>query len=241
MSRLTWGNGPHLYEGGVDRGVLYSDGVGIAWNGLISVEEKDSGTINGDFYLDGVRRSITQETGDFEATINAYIYPEEFDQYDEYTGGDINKRFGMSYRTSNELHIVYNALARPSNKQWKTIEGVPDPSVFVWDLYSSAISIPGARPGSHLAIDPLKYPSVTTQVEDILYGTDTTDPRLPTPSEVIDLFEAMTVLKVKFLGDGRWSITGPDDMLAIGSSGTVTVTSPTAFDLSEGRVEASSY
>src|SRR5689334_11158048 len=108
MSTLVWdGVGDRLYENGVTRGVLYKDdGVGVAWNGLISVEETSGDSVS-PIHFDGVKFNDLVTLGDFEAKLKAYTYPDEFLPYEgvleEQAGFFISNqpksRFGLSYRT----------------------------------------------------------------------------------------------------------------------------------------------
>lgn len=83
MTRLSWGNvGERYYESGVDRGVLYVAGAGVAWNGLVSVDENPTGGEARPFYIDGIKYLNLPAKEEFEATISALYSPVEFDQCD---------------------------------------------------------------------------------------------------------------------------------------------------------------
>ncbi len=180
MTRLNWGDAPRPYEEGVDQGVLYSNEVGVVWNGLISVSEDDSSEVKTEHYIDGIRTIITQNLGEFSATIEAFTYPDEFAEHSGYTDTTSDKRFGLSYRTSygdgHKLHLVYNVLATLSTRQWSTLNDTPSPSSFTWDIFASAVPILGASPGSHLVLDTTESPEVTAAIEDILYGSEISEP-----------------------------------------------------------------
>lgn len=244
MTRINWGQAPRPYDAGLDRGVLYSDGLGVPWNGLISVEETDPGELDATHYFEGRLLVVVEDLSDFAATIEAYTYPNEFEDYTGFGLQDPYKRFGLSYRTGNsegdKLHLVYNALSKPSNRTWKTLTQSSEPTTFSWDISTSAIPIPGARPASHLVVDTSSFPNVIETIGEWLYGTDTSDPRLPTPAELIDLFETETMLKVVYHGDGTWTATGPDSMIQVLGDGSYHIQSPSAFPLDNGAFVVSS-
>jgi hypothetical protein len=245
MTRLNWGDAPRPYEEGVDRGVLYSEGEGVVWGGLISVSEEDSSEVNTDYYLDGIRSVITQNLGEYSATIEAFTYPDQFAEHSGYAKTTSGKRFGLSYRTSygdgHKLHLVYNVLATLSTRQWSTTSDSPSPSSFVWDIFASAIPIPGASPGSHLVLDTTESPEVTAAIEDILYGTETLDPRLPDPEEVVDICERARPFRVVYDGDGTWTATGPDEMIQVYADGSFQLQALSVFHIDEDAFTVSSY
>lgn len=244
MTRIDWGLSPRPVEAGVDHGVLYSDGVGVPWNGLISVQEKESGELVTTNYFEGRRLVVLEDPGDFAATIEAYMYPPEFEEYSGYGPHDPLKRFGLSYRTGSsegdKIHLVYNALSRADLRTWKSMALTPEASTFLWDISASVIPVRGASPASHLVIDTTAFPNVIETIGEWLYGTDTTQPRLPSPEELIDLFETETMLKVVYHGDGTWTATGPDSMIQVEGDGTYHIQSPSAFPLDNGLFVVSS-
>lgn len=238
MTRLTWGERSPMWDQGIDNGVLYLDDTAVPWNGLVSVSEKASGVVNVDHYFEGNRIHITQETGDFEATISAYTYPDAFAEYNGYSEREMYKRFGFSYRTQHglddhKLHIVYNVLVRDDTRSWRTHTDRPDPSLFNWDIYGEPVAVPGASKSARLSMEIPRDPDVFRVLEDILYGTETTEPRLPDPTELVELYEASTLLRVTYHPDGTYTISGPDDMVQLLSDGRFQITAPSAFLLSE--------
>lgn len=244
MTRLTWDVLRRTHEDGLSNGVLYSDTLGVAWNGLISVNEKETSTLDTTNYFEGQLLVLVENFNDFEATLEAFTYPEEFEEHSGYGSDESNKRFGLSYRTqsssSDKIHLVYNALVRSSNRSWKTISNTFDLSSFVWDIYTSSIVVPGSRPTSHLIIDTASFPHAIATIEDWLYGTATTAPRLPTPSEIVTLFETETTLQITYNGDGTWTATGPTSMVYSGSNGQIYIASPSAVLLNNSTFVVSS-
>jgi hypothetical protein len=209
VAKLTWGaSGQRFYEFGVDRGVLYAPSQpGVSWIGLISVSESPSGGEPRPFYLDGIKYLNLASAEEYEATLVAFSAPEEFSICE----GNISiqngliatqqprKSFGFSYRSmigndvdpevGYKIHLVYNALAGPPQRNFNTQGDAIDLATYAWQLTTLPPSITGYRPTAHLVIDTRSAdPEVLSDLEDILYGTDLEAPSLPTPDDVIDLF-----------------------------------------------------
>lgn len=212
MSTLVWGaSGSHNFETGVDRGVLYAPGtgVGVPWNGLKAVKEKAQGGDPQAYYHDGIKFLQISAGEDFSATIEAFSAPVEFASCDGtaniYSGLYITqqprKQFGVCYRTliGNELeahglgyklHIVYNALARPTNRDNLSLGSNAEPLELSWDVETVPLSMSGFRPTAHIVINSLtSTPGHMAAMESILYGSEGVDPRQPTFDEVITIFE----------------------------------------------------
>jgi hypothetical protein len=223
MSKLAWDQvGERKYETGVDHGVLYiPDGsgaynTGFAWNGLTTVTESPSGAESNPQYADNQKYLNLLSAEEFGGTIEAFTYPLEFGQCDGtaapqpgvYLGQQNRKTFGMSYRTKvgNDLnpeagfkiHLVYGALAAPSEKAYATINDSPEPIGFSWDFSTTPVevgTIDGVdyKPSATLVIDSTEVEAAAlTNLLDMLYGTEGTDPELPQPAEVIALFSGTT-------------------------------------------------
>ena len=85
---LSWDNvGDRFFETGVDKAVLYipTAGVyddGVAWNGLVSVSESPSGAEATAQYADNIKYLDLRSAEEFGATIEAFTYPVEFEQFD---------------------------------------------------------------------------------------------------------------------------------------------------------------
>ena len=219
MAKLNWGAaGQRFYETGVDRGVLYPNGgPGVAWNGLISVNESPKGGDSKSYYLDGVKYLNLAEAEEYSATIEAYTYPAEFEVCDGtamHRKGMLvtqqpRQRFGLSYRTmvgndiegtdkGYKIHLVYNALAAPTSRSYGTTTNAMEAMTFTWDLTTTPVFLLGQKPSSHIVLDTATAPSeLITQVENLLYGTAISAPRLPTPTELVLLFDNYQVLSDK--------------------------------------------
>lgn len=209
MTQVVWDAiGERLFETGVDRGVLYLDNAGVAWNGLISVQENSSGGDPQPYYVDGYKYVNVAASEEFEATIEAFSAPREFGVCDgtvEYRSGlfvtqQRRRPFGLSYRTligndisSHEhgykIHLVYNALAAPSQRNNQTIKGSAEPTTLSWAISTTPPKLSALKPTAHFVIDSTRTdPGVLSDLEDLLYGTVSTDPDFPTPEELIELF-----------------------------------------------------
>lgn len=222
MAVLTWdGTGEKIYETGVDRGVLYipNNGIydtGYAWNGLTAVTESPSGAEATAIYADNIKYLNLLSTEEFGATIEAYTYPVQFAQCDGTAmpsaglslGQQTRKAFGLSYRTrigndvtaaqdlGYKIHLVYGALAAPSEKAYATINDSPEAVTFSWEISTTPIAVAGYKPTAILVVDSTKVgASNLTALENALYGTAGTSPRLPLPDEVIAMMAgAVTIV-----------------------------------------------
>jgi hypothetical protein len=214
MTPITWDEvGERFYETGVDHGVLYLPdetgdyNEGHAWNGLTTVTESPSGAESNPQYADNIKYLNLISIEEFGGTIEAFTYPDEFGQCDGtaqpepgiYLGQQSRRAFGLCYRTKlgNDLdgtdhgykiHLVYGALAKPSEKAYASINDSPEAITFSWEITTTPVAVTGHKPTALLTIDSTKVdPARLAALEDILYGTATDDPRLPLPDEVIAL------------------------------------------------------
>lgn len=214
MSKIVWDAvGEHIFETGVRNGVLYlkdaqgAYSTGVAWNGLTSVSESPEGAEPTDLYADDIKYLTLMSAENFKATIEAYTYPDEFAECDGSAtiadgvtiGQQSRKPFGLCYRTAigndtdgNEhgykLHIVYGCQASPSEKQYSTINDSPEAITFSWEVSTTPVNVNGKKPTATLIIDSTKADKTKlTALEDILYGSVETEPRLPLPDEIATL------------------------------------------------------
>lgn len=221
MSRLVWDKvGERRYETGVNKGVLYipnNTGVyssGVAWNGLTAVTESPSGAEATPLYADNIKYLNLISAEEFGATIEAYTYPEEFNEFDGiaipssgvYVGQQNRRAFGLSYQTrvgndtmgsdlGYKIHLIYGATAAPSEKAYATINDTPEAITFSWELTTTPVDAgEGLKPTAQLTIDSTKVDeNALATLESILYGSVSLDPRLPLPAEVLSLFAENTV------------------------------------------------
>lgn len=218
MAKLVWDQtGEKLYETGVDRGVLYladKEGKypkGVAWNGLTAVTESPSGAEATALYADNIKYLNLISAEDFGATVEAYMYPNEFMECDGSVeiakgvtvGQQTHKAFGLCYRTyvgndqeltdhGYKIHIIYNATASPSEKAYSTVNDSPEAITFSWELTTTPVDITdGVKPAANLIIDSTKTDAdKLKQLEAILYGSEENEARLPLPAEIISIIGA---------------------------------------------------
>ena len=214
MAKIEWDKtGERFYETGVKNGVLYVqvDGAypkGVAWNGLTAVTESPSGAEATPLYADDIKYLNLLSTEEFGATIEAYTYPDEFAECDGSAslatgvmiGQQPRKAFGLCYRTTigndtegndhgYKLHIIYGALAAPSEKAYATINDSPEAITFSWEVTTTPVNVTGAKPTASITIDSTKAtPEKLTALEKILYGDAEVEARLPLPDEIKTLF-----------------------------------------------------
>ena len=266
MTKVAWDQtGERFYEAGTDRGVLHVDDVGHPWNGLVSVEQSPSGGDPEIYYQDGLPYVAASNAEEFKGTIEAYTYPNAFAACDGsqelaqglYIGQQDRKSFGLSYRTlvgndvqelehAYKLHIVYNCMASPTNRAYKTLEDSTNPDTFKWSISTRPVMFEdvafGIKYGAHVTLDSREvYPWAMAAVEDVLYGTDETEPHLPTPQELLDLFVDNALLKITDNGDGTWTAEGPDSIISILDDGRFTINWDSAIIIDEDHYTLNSF
>lgn len=215
MGRLAWDEiGTRYFETGVKKGVLYPmvNGAypnGFAWNGLTAVNESSSGAEPTPLYADNIKYLNLMSAEEFKATIEAYTYPEEFAKCDgsaEIATGVVigqqkRQAFGLSYVTQlgndtdgvdygYKIHLVYGAMASPTDRSYSTINDSPEAMTFSWEVTTTPVEVPNFKPTAHITIDSTKAdPEALTELENMLYGTAETSPRLPLPERLTEIFE----------------------------------------------------
>jgi hypothetical protein len=283
MTALLWDQvGQRVFETGVDKGVLYPApvngvyAIGYAWNGLTTVTESPSGAESSPQYADNIKYLNLVSAEEFGGTIEAFTYPDEFGQCDGtaepqpgiYLGQQGRRVFGLAYRTNigndlagqdygYKLHLVYGALAAPSEKAFSTINDSPEAITFSWDISTTPVTVEDYKPTALLTIDSTKVAADDlADLEAILYGTDVDDPRLPLPDEVIALvstgvtdvdlsvganqptFVAATgVITLPAVTGVQWKVggvnkaPGAQPALAAGAEATVTATANSGYNV----------
>lgn len=215
MGKLKWDDvGQKQYEAGVSKGVLFvRDSIGaypkgVVWNGLINVVDSPSGAEPNKFYADNINYGNIMSAEESGGTIEAYTYPDEFAVCDGsaelspgvYIGQQDRTTFGLSYRTEigndinnlnsgYKIHLVYGALASPSEKSYETINDSPEAMTFSWEYTTTPVPVYGKKPTATLVIDSRKVDSAKLALlEEILYGNEIADARLPLPDEIATIF-----------------------------------------------------
>ena len=242
--KLLWDQvGERRYETGVDQGVLYipTNGVysaGYAWNGLTAVNESPSGAEATPVYADNMKYLNLTSAEDFGGTIEALTYPSQFEQCDGTAtpqpgvsvGQQERKPFGFSYRTrlgndtvgdglGYKIHLAYGAKASPTEKAYNTVNETPEATPFSWEFSTTPVAITGLKPSAILTIDSTKFTAANLQaLEDAIYGTAGTEPRLPLPDEVIAMFT------------GTLTTATPTAPTFVPATGVITIPTVTGID-----------
>lgn len=215
MSKLVWDeSGKRFYETGVKNGVLYVQDEsgdypkGVAWNGLTAVTESPSGAEATELYADDMKYLEIRSAETFGATIEAYTYPEEFEVCDGSAaiakgvnaGQQDRKAFGLCYKTvvgndvqgnalGYKLHLIYGAVASPSEKAYSTINDSPEAITFSWEVTTTPVELDGFKPTACITIDSTKVnPSKLAELEKKLFGDTAGEPQLPLPNEIKQMF-----------------------------------------------------
>lgn len=216
MAKLVWdARKQHLYQTGVDHGVFYtydstndSYTPGVVWNGLINVSLNPEGGEPTVYYADNIKYLSLTSVEELGFTIRAYYYPEEFRECDGtqslaegvYVGQQERKTFGFSFRTligdeidyTNRgyvLNLLYGATASPSSQENETKNDSPSAKEFEWSCDTTPVPVPGKLPTAIVQIDSTKVDATKlAALEDILYGTENVEPRLPYPEEIATIF-----------------------------------------------------
>lgn len=214
MAKLVWDNtGERLYETGVKYGVLYTrdeNGAyskGVVWNGLTAVTESPSGAEATPLYADDIKYLNLMSAEEFAATVEAYMYPDEFAALDGTAeiadgvriGQQTRGTFGLCYRTTlgndvkgadygYKLHIIYGASASPSEKGYTTINDSPEAITFSWEMTTTPVNVNGHKPTATVVIDSTKVDAdKLALLEEELYGSESKEARLPLPDEIVAL------------------------------------------------------
>lgn len=262
MSTITWdGVGERLYETGVSKGVLYqSDGIGVPWNGLTSVQESSSDQVDS-LHFDGTKYEDVVTLGDFSASLKAFTYPDEFLAYEGtlteqdgfYIASQPKAQFGLSYQTligddvsgigqHYKIHILYNLTAIPSSKVYETLSLDSQPTEFEWSITSVPERLDNYRPTSHVIFDSRHIdPHLLSDIEDILYGDGTTPAMLPSLKGLVSFVRKWDRFVVVDNGDGTWTATSREEgQIIMINDTTFQITADTAVYISSDTYELSS-
>lgn len=215
--KLVWDQtSERLYETGVKMGVLYPQDEtgaypkGVAWNGLTAVTESPSGAEATALYADDIKYLNLMSAEEFAATVEAYTYPDEFAECDGSAsiakgvsiGQQKRKAFGLCYRTilgndvagndyGYKIHIIYGAMAAPSEKEYASVNDSPEAITLSWELSTTPVSVNGFKPTASIVIDSTKVDAEKlTALEAILYGSETADASLPLPDKIAKIMAA---------------------------------------------------
>lgn len=211
MAEMTWDElDKRFFVTGVSHGALYipTAGVyslGVPWNGLTTVTESPSGAEPNPVYADNIKYLNRMSAEEFNGTIEALFYPDEFLQFDgvgkSANGMQVGQQkrgtFGFSWQSIKGnaideelgfiLNLVYGAQASPSEKANNTVNETPETNPMSWAISTTPVPVTGFKPTSIIKIDstdPDVKPSGLAAVMDAIYGRDATPPRLPLPDEI---------------------------------------------------------
>lgn len=212
--KLEWDvTGERFYETGLSKGAIYLQnatgeyGKGVVWNGLTGVTESPSGAEANDLYADDIKYASLRSAEKLNATVEAYTYPDEFAECDGSReiapgvtiGQQDRTPFGMTYRTQlgsdtvkdgYKLHVLYGCTATPSEKGYQTVNDNPEAITFSWELDTTPVNVEGYKPTSVMTINSLKAgKEAMAKIEEILYGTDTEEPRMILPDEIREILD----------------------------------------------------
>ena len=219
MAKLTWdATGERLYETGVSQCAVYpvvnnAYPQGYAWNGITGVTESPSGADSNPQYADNIKYLNLISNEEFGATITAFTYPDEFADCDGSAapvpgvriGQQTRKPFGLAYKTilgndsegvdyGYKLHLIYNAIASPSEKAYNTVNDSPEANEFSWEITTTPLNVTGYKPTACITITSTDVDAVSlAALEDALYGTASAAAYLPLPDEVISMMGGSNV------------------------------------------------
>ena len=210
---------------------------GVAWNGLTAVTEAPSGAEANPFYADNMKYLNIMSPEEYGFTIEAFYSPVEFDRCDGSlspqvglsVGQQRRESFGFSFRSKigndvdgddfgYKIHLTWNALAAPSERSYATVNESPEPITLSWEATTTPVEVGtiggvNYRPVASITIDSTKVDATKlADFEAILYGTAGTEPRLPSPAEVIEHFTA-----------GASSDVNPDTPTFVEGTGVITI------------------
>ena len=220
MVKLQWDQvGQRLYETGTSKGVLFVQndsgayGTGVAWNGLQSVKKANDGAEATPLYADNMKYIELMSAENLKGSIDAYTYPEEFEACDGsaavnpgvYVGQQTRKTFGLVYSTivgndtkgnryGEKLHIIYNAKVSPTERAYETVNEDPTALTFSWEFSTTPndLSDIGLEPSAGITVSSVEVGTAKFKaLQDLIYGTEDKESKLPTIQEVIALTETV--------------------------------------------------
>lgn len=181
--------------------------VGVPWNGLKKVTNPMLNDDSTPLYYGSTVMGSSYTPGAYSGTIEALTYPEEFERCigisDVRPGIGVSRQdvstFGLSYRTliGNDtegtdkgytIHLLYNLRIPKFTKTYTTMSDSLDIEPLSWEYeaFPESINYEDMAPVYHMAVDSVNTPAgVIKWIEDMLYGTETTEARLPSPEEII--------------------------------------------------------
>lgn len=213
--KLVWDQtGERRYETGVKQCALYpmtagAYSKGVAWNGITAITESPSGAEPTAMYADDIKYLDILSAETYAATIEAYMYPDEFKPCNGEAelaegvsiGQQTRQKFGLCYKTTlgndtdgedygYELHLVYGGLAAPAEEAHNSKNESPEGMTMSWSVSTTPVDVEGKKPTATVTINSVKAgEKVMKAVEDVLYGSEKAEARLPLPNELKTLIE----------------------------------------------------
>ena len=157
--------------------------LGVAWNGITAITESPSGAEATDLWADDTKYATLRSAEQFGGTIEAYTYPDEWEQCDGSVtvagvkfGQQKRKAFALAFITTvgndtelndygEKLHLIYGATASPAERSYATINDSPEAITFSWEFTTTPIKV-----GS-MTIDNVKYDFKDVSVLTIEYNS----------------------------------------------------------------------
>lgn len=198
--KLSWDTtGVRRYDTGVSNVVLYpaDEGaypLGVSWSGITSIKESPSGGEPEAFYADNIKYLNLVAAEELKGSISAYTYPDEFGECDGSKeiakgisiGQQPRKPFGLCYKSiygndtklndyAYKLHLIYGALAAPTDSEHNTVNDNPELNEWSWDFSTTPVSVAtaGCQPTASVEINSAKVSAANMKaLEDVLYGVD---------------------------------------------------------------------
>lgn len=260
-SMITW-NDPTVryFETGLDRGVLYpKGGPAVPWNGLTGVDEK-GGDGSTAYYVDGRPFLFLPKPKEFQATLTAYTYPDEFAPMmglveaadGVYLDSQQSDSFDLSYRTlignavvgealGYKIHLIYNATVIPQDASFGTSGDTVNPTEFSWEIQAVPVPVSGYRATAHVTIDTRHMDSARlAEIETMLYGDPETLDGLPAPQTILDTLSFGDTIVILDNGDGTWTAEGSYKNIYMIGDGIFQIDNVNAVDNLDGTYTISS-
>lgn len=260
-STITWSDPTERYfETGLDRGVLYpKGGPAVPWNGLTGMDEK-GGDGSAAYYVDGRPFLYLPKPKEFQATLRAFTYPDEFSAMmgiveatdGMYLDSQQSDSFDLSYRTlignavlgekaGYKIHLIYNATVVPMDKSFESLSESINPTEFSWDIQAVPVPVDGYRATSHVTIDTRHMDSERlSAIETLIYGDPETLISLPSPQTIFDTLSFGDAIVITDNGDGTWSAEGSYHNIYLIGDGIFQIDNVTAVDNLDGTYTISS-
>lgn len=202
--------GERFYETGAKNAVLYPMGdagtysTGVAWNGLIGVTHSPEGAEPTDLWADDMKYATMRSAENFNCTIEAYQYPNEFNQCNGvaspiegmYIGQQTRKAFGLSYITQigndvsqtvgQKLHLLYGLTASPSELPYASTNDSPEAVTMSWECTSTPVKVTGFNATAEITLDSrdLSTEAWTALIAKLHGDSSAGTPTLPLPDEI---------------------------------------------------------